>query len=429
MFYRVQDFSFSNIDKFSAASIVTRLTTDVTNVQNAFQMLIRVAVRSPFMLIFSLIMAFGVNANLAWIFLIMVPVVGSVLCLIAVKAHPIFVKAIQTYDTLNTAVQENLHGIRVVKSYVREEYEKEKFQKVSDRIYRYFVKAEKIVAYNSPVMQFSVYGCILLLSWFGARLIVSESMTTGQLMSMIAYATQILMSLMMLSMFLVMIIIARASAQRVEEILEETSDLQNPDHPVYDVTSGDVCFRHVSFNYVGNPDKLSLKNVDLTIRSGETVGILGSTGSSKTSLVQLIPRLYDATEGEVLVGGIDVRQYDIQALRENVAMVLQKNVLFSGTIKENLRWGNEQADPPVMILDEATSSIDTRTEALVQRGMDRLMKGRTVFVIAHRLSTVQNADAILVLDHGRVMERGTHKELLQEKGMYYQLYTGAFEWE
>ena len=346
-------------------------------------MIIRVAVRSPIMLIFSLIMAFKVNASLALIFLAAVPVLGIGLFLIASRAHPIFERVFRTYDRLNNVVQENVRGIRVVKSFVREEHEKEKFGAVSETIYRDFSKAEKLLAFNSPLMQFSMYACTLLISWFGARLIVSDSMTTGQLMSLISYATQILMSLMMLSMIFVMIIISRASAERIVEVLEEEPDLHNPANPVTEVKNGDVEFRSVGFSYTGDPEKLCLRDIDLTIRSGETVGILGGTGSSKTSLVQLIPRLYDVTAGEVLVGGVDVRAYDIEALRDEVAMVLQKNVLFSGTIKENLRWGRADASDEELVrvcklaqADEFIRSFPDGYDTYIEQGGTNVSGGQ-----------------------------------------------------
>ncbi|MGN0591921.1 MAG: ABC transporter ATP-binding protein, partial [Ruminococcus sp.] len=343
MFHRVQTYSFCNIDRFSASSIVTRMTTDVSNLQNAYQMIVRVALRTPTMLIFSLVMAFLVNWKLALIFLAALPVLGLGLFLIMTKVHPIFKRVFRTYDKLNNVVQENLHGIRVVKSFVREDHEKEKFGKISEEIYSDFVTAEKRLTLNGPLMQFCMYGCILLISWLGARLIVGTEMTTGELMSMMTYAMQILGSLMMLSMVFVMIIMSRASAERIAEILDEESDLSNPEQPVMNVADGSIEFEHVHFSYAKRMDKCCLRDVNLKIPAGATVGILGGTGSAKSSLVQLIPRLYDVTEGSLKVGGLDVRSYDLDVLREQVAMVLQKNVLFSGTIKENLRWGNEHA--------------------------------------------------------------------------------------
>lgn len=474
MFYAVQGYSFSNIDKFSSASIVTRLTTDVTNVQNAYQMIIRIAVRCPVMLIFSLFMAFSINPRLSLIFLAVIPFLGLGLYLIASRAHPIFERVFRTYDKLNSVVQENLRGIRVVKSYVRGDHEKEKFGKVSETIYRDFSKAEKILAFNSPLMQLAVYACILLISWFGARMIVSETMTTGQLMSLITYTTQILMSLMMLSMIFVMIIISRASAERIVEVLEEKSDLHNGPDPVYEVPDGSVEFEDVSFRYSKEADRDCLSSIRLSIKAGETVGIIGGTGSSKTTLVQLIPRLYDVSEGRVTVGGIDVRDYDIETLRSEVAMVLQKNVLFSGTIEENLRWGDEdasreelvkaavnaQADgfvtafkngyhteigqggagvsggqkqrlciarallkkPKILILDDSTSAVDTATEAAIRESFKNELKDTTRIIIAQRISSVQDADRILVLDDGKIIGSGTHEELLRTCRAYEEIY-------
>lgn len=474
MYYNVQNFSFSNIDKFSTSSIVTRLTTDVTNVQNAYQMIIRIAVRGPIMLIFSLIMAFRVNHKLSLIFLAIIPFLGLGLYLIIKNAHPIMERVFKTYDKLNSVVQENLHGIRVVKSFVREDFEEDKFKNVSKSIYDDFNKAEKIIAFNSPLMQFTVYGCMLLISWFGARLIVNSEMTTGELMSLIAYAMQILMSLMMLSMVFVMIIISRASAERIVEILDEESNLRNGENPIYEVKNGDISFKNVNFSYTNNKNKLCLFDLNIDIKSGETIGIIGGTGSSKTSLVQLIPRLYDVTEGEVTVAGINVKDYDIEALRDEVAMVLQKNVLFSGTIKENLRWGNENATdeelihvcklaqahdfiqtfpdgydtyieqggtnvsggqkqrlciarallkkPKILILDDSTSAVDTKTDALIRKAFKEEIPNTTKIIIAQRISSIEDADKIIVLDEGKINAIGTHEELLKSNKIYQEVH-------
>lgn len=349
MFHHVQDFSFSNIDKFSPASLVTRLTTDVTNVQNAYQMIIRVLIRGPLMLVFALIMAMGINMKLSMIFFFAIPFLGIGLFLIAIKAHPYFERVFRTYDELNNTVQENLSAIRVVKAYVREDFEDKKFYKISDKVYHQFRAAEKIVAFNAPLMQFSMYTAILLISWMAAKMIVGSTMTTGQLMSMIVYATQILSSLMMLSMVFVMTIMAESSANRIVEVLDEESDLKKPAHPLNSVADGSIDFDNVSFSYVNDPDKSALKDINIHIHSGETIGIIGGTGSAKTMLVQMIPRLYDTTTGQVRVGGKDVRDYDIESLRDQVSVVLQKNVLFSGTIKENLRWGNPNASDEELV--------------------------------------------------------------------------------
>lgn len=480
MYNKVQEYSFSNIDKFSTASIVTRLTTDITNIQNAYMMSIRVAVRCPIMLIFALFMAFQINSHLAPIFVIAIPILAVGLVIIISNAKRIFERVFRTYDKLNNVVQENLHGIRVVKSFVREDHETEKFCSVSKEIYQDFSKAEKILAFNAPLMQFCAYGCMLLISWLGAKLIVASGnnpavgMTTGDLTSMFSYTMQILMSLMMFSMVFVMITISYASMERAEEILDEKSDLHNPENPVYEVKDGSIEFDHVNFAYGKNADKLCLDNVNLKIPSGSTVGIIGGTGSSKSTLVQLIPRLYDATEGAVKVGGRDVREYDIESLREEVAMVLQKNVLFSGTIKDNLRWGKEdatdeemrhvcqlaQADefiqtfpdgydtyieqggtnvsggqkqrlciarallkkPKILILDDSTSAVDTKTDALIRMAFREEIPNTTKIIIAQRISSVEDADLILVLDDGKINGMGTHEELLANNEIYREVY-------
>lgn len=480
MYNKVQEYSFSNIDKFSTASIVTRLTTDITNIQNAYMMSIRVAVRCPIMLFFALFMAFQINSHLAPIFVIAIPILAVGLVIIISNAKRIFERVFRTYDKLNNVVQENLHGIRVVKSFVREDHETEKFCSVSKEIYQDFSKAEKILAFNAPLMQFCAYGCMLLISWLGAKLIVASGnnpavgMTTGDLTSMFSYTMQILMSLMMFSMVFVMITISYASMERAEEILDEKSDLHNPENPVYEVKDGSIEFDHVNFAYGKNADKLCLDNVNLKIPSGSTVGIIGGTGSSKSTLVQLIPRLYDATEGAVKVGGRDVREYDIESLREEVAMVLQKNVLFSGTIKDNLRWGKEdatdeemrhvcqlaQADefiqtfpdgydtyieqggtnvsggqkqrlciarallkkPKILILDDSTSAVDTKTDALIRMAFREEIPNTTKIIIAQRISSVEDADLILVLDDGKINGMGTHEELLANNEIYREVY-------
>lgn len=475
MYYKVQDYSFSNIDKFSTSSIVTRLTTDVTNVQNAFQMIIRIAVRCPVMLVFSLIMAFGINQRLSLIFLAVIPFLGVGLFFIFKNAHPTFERVFRTYDKLNNVVQENLRGIRVVKSFVREEHEIGKFEKVSNSIFKDFSMAEKIIAFNSPLMQTSVYICMLLISWFAAKMIVAGTMTTGELTSLISYTMQILMSLMMLSMVFVMITISRSSAQRIVELLDEESDIHNCDAPVDEVKNGDITFENVNFSYAKDKNKPCLSGINIAIKSGETVGIIGGTGSSKSSLVQLISRLYDVTEGTVKVGGVDVRNYNIKALREEVAIVLQKNVLFSGTIKDNLRWGNEnateeemlrvcklaQADdfiqkfpeqydtfieqggsnvsggqkqrlciarallkkPKILILDDSTSAVDTRTDALIRRAFIEEIPNTTKIIIAQRIASIENADKIIIMDGGKINAIGTHKELLESNPIYQEVYT------
>ena len=479
MYYAVQKYSFSNIDKFSTGSIVTRLTTDVTNLQNTFQMLIRIAVRAPSTLIFSMVMAFLVNARLALLFLAVIPILGAGLGFISMKAHPAFTRMFKHYDRMNTVVQENLRGIRVVKAFVREDYETEKFVDSSEKLRHDSALAEKILAFNSPLMQFCMYAVILLISWFGAKLVVGSgagapgSMTTGQLMSMMSYAMQVLMSLMMLTMILVMGTMSRASATRVVEILDEQSDIVNGEKDLTIVKDGSIQFRDVEFNYKRS-GRACLSGISLDIKSGQTVGILGGTGSGKSSLVQLIPRLYDVVSGQVLVGGEDVRDYNVTALREEVAMVLQKNELFSGTIKDNLRWGDEnatdediervcklaQADgfirefpegydtyieqggtnvsggqkqrlciarallkkPKILILDDSTSAVDTHTDALIRDAFKNEIPDTTKLIIAQRVSSVQDADQIIVLDGGRIADIGTHEELLKTSPIYREVY-------
>lgn len=474
MYYKVQNFSFLNIDKFSASSIVTRLTTDVSNVQNAYQMIIRIAVRAPFMLVCALLFSISLSPTLSTVFLFAVPILGIGLWFIMTRAHPIFERVFKTYDRLNNVVRENLRGIRVVKSFVREDHEVEKFEEVSTSIYKDFTKAEKLLAFNSPLMQFAIYGCMVLISWFGARLVVGSGLTTGDLTSFFTYTMQILVSLMMLSMVFVMIVMARASSERIVELLREESDLHDPESPVTTVQDGSIVFDRVRFRYSAEAERDSLSDVDLTIRSGETVGILGGTGSAKSSLVQLIPRLYDVTEGRVLVGGRDVREYGVEALREQVAMVLQKNVLFSGTIKENLRWGNEhatdeelvhvcklaQADgfingfpdgydtyieqggsnvsggqkqrlciarallkkPKILILDDSTSAVDTATDAAIRRAFREEIPDTTKIIIAQRVSSVQDADKIIIMNNGRIDAMGTHDELLASSAIYQEVF-------
>mgnify|MGYP004525865589 FL=1 len=475
LYYRVQEYSFGNIDKFSSSSLVTRLTTDINNVQMAYMMIIRIVVRAPFMFIFSMIMAFALNARTASIFVIIIPFLGFALFLIIRRAMPLFRKVFKKYDRLNNSVQENVKGMRVVKSFVREDYETRKFAKASEDVCADFTRAEKLVALNGPVMQLAMQGAILLVSYFGASLIVRDGvMHVGELSSLITYGMQILSSLMMLSMIFVMLTMAQASAQRICEVLEEEPTIVTPDNAEMQVKNGDIDFNNVSFKYHSDAEKFALKDINLHIRSGETVGIIGGTGSSKSTLVQLIPRLYDVTEGSVSVGGTDVRKYDLKSLRNAVAFVLQKNVLFSGSIKDNLRWGNPdasdeelervcklaQADefirsfpdgydthieqggtnvsggqkqrlciarallkkPKVIILDDSTSAVDTKTDALIRRAFASEIPDTTKIIIAQRISSVQDADKIVVLDDGRISAVGTHNELIKSSEIYREVY-------
>ena len=474
MFHHLQVYSFSNIDKFSSAGLVTRLTTDVSNVQNAFMMIIRTLIRCPAMLIFAMVMSFRINHDISLIFLAVIPILGIGLYLVISRVHPVFERVFKTYDRLNGVVQENLSGIRVVKNFVREDHEIQKFDAISGTIYKDFSLAERILALNSPLMQGCVYTCMILVSWLGAKQIVIGTMSTGNLMSFFTYIMQILSSLMMLSMVFVMITMSRASAERIVEVLDEQSDITNCDDPIYEVKDGSIQFTDVCFSYAKRPDKTVLDDIDLVIPSGQTVGIIGGTGSSKSSLVQLIPRLYDATGGSVKVGGIDVRRYDLQTLRHNVAMVLQKNTLFSGTIKDNLRWGNPdatdeelvhacklaQADdfirafpdgyethieqggtnvsggqkqrlciarailrkPKILILDDSTSAVDTKTDALIRKAFREEIPDTTKIIIAQRISSVMDADQIIVMDNGRINACGTHEELMATNEIYREVY-------
>ena len=477
LYYKVQTFSFTNIDKFSTSSLVTRLTTDITNVQMAYQMIIRIAVRAPLMLIISLFFAFSINKSLSLIFLIVIPILGFGLFYISKKVHPIMERVFKRYDALNNVVEENVGAIRVVKSFVLEKEEIKKFKHVSNEIYQGFSKAEKILAFNGPLMQFAIYACILLISWFGAKIIVTTNMTgltTGELMTMFTYSIQILSSLMMLSMIFVMITISRASIERIVEVLEEEPSIKDKKDPIYEVKDGSIDFDKVSFSYVGKKEKECLKNINLHIKSGETIGIIGGTGSGKSSLVNLIPRLYDVTEGTLKVGGVNVKDYDLEALRKEVACVLQKNVLFSGTITENIRWGDEKASkeevervcklaqadefiqkfpkkydtyieeggtnvsggqkqrlciarallrkPKILILDDSTSAVDTKTDNLIQTAFKEEIPDTTKIIIAQRISSIENCDRIIVIYHGEINGIGTHEELLKSNKIYKEIY-------
>lgn len=479
LFSKIQSFSFTNIDKFSTAGLITRFTTDVNNIQNSFQLLIRGFVRAPLMMCVAIFMSFMISPKLSMIFIVAVLFLGSFLAFVIFKVHPIFTAAIKKYDDINSSLQENINGIRVVKAYIREKYETGKFKKATENLRSMLLKGEKIIIFVSPVMQITVFGCILLLSWFGAKMIVVNELTTGQLTSLFAYTTNILMSLLMLAMMLVNIVFSRASGDRIVMVLDEEPSIKNPENGITEVKDGSIMFKNVNFSYSNNPDVLNLTKINLEIKSGETIGIIGGTGSAKSALVQLIPRLYDVLDGELLVGGVNVKDYDIKTLRDNVAMVLQKNVLFSGTIKDNLRWGNEnatdkemehacklaQADefiqkfpkkydtriergganvsggqrqrlciarallksPKILILDDSTSAVDTKTDKLIREAFKNELPHITKIIIGQRVSSIRDSDKILVLEDGIITAAGTHNELLKTSKVYREVYESQTE--
>ena len=481
MFYKIQDYSFENIDKFSTSSLITRLTTDVTNVQFAYMMIIRILIRGPVMLIASLLMAFSIDARLSSVFLVSIPILGVALFFIAIKAHPKFEKVFKKYDKLNRVVQENVGGIRVVKAYANEKHEEEKFKEVNNEVFTNFKAAEKIIAFNSPIMQFVIYFSVLIISWIGARFIIGGTLQTGELSSLITYAWQILMSLMLLSMVFVMVIMAQSSAERIIEVLDEEPTIKNKDKAIKTIKDGSITFENVSFAYSDekDPNKYALKDINLEIKSGETIGIIGGTGSSKSTLVQLIPRLYDASKGAVKVGGVNVKDYDIESLRDSVAMVLQKNVLFSGTIADNLRWGNKNADeeelenacklaqadsfiqefpgkyetkieqggtnvsggqrqriciarallkkPKILILDDSTSAVDTKTDSYIRKAFREEIPNTTKIIIAQRVTSIEDADRIIVIDEGKINSIGTSEELLKTNEIYREVYNSQMK--
>ena len=479
LFSKIQSFSFTNIDKFSTAGLITRFTTDVNNIQNSFQLVIRGFVRAPLMMCVAIFMSFMISPKLSMIFIVAVLFLGSFLAFIIFKVHPIFIAAIRKYDDINSSLQENINGIRVVKAYIREKYETNKFKKATENLRNMLLKGERIIIFVSPVMQITVFGCILLLSWFGAKMIVVNELTTGQLTSLFAYTTNILMSLLMLAMMLVNIVFSRASGDRIVMVLDEEPSIKNPENGITDVKDGSIVFKNVNFSYSNNPDVLNLTKINLEIKSGETIGIIGGTGSAKSALVQLIPRLYDVLDGELLVGGMNVKDYDIKTLRDNVAMVLQKNVLFSGTIKDNLRWGNEnatdeemehacklaQADefiqkfpkkydtriergganvsggqrqrlciarallksPKILILDDSTSAVDTKTDKLIREAFKNELSHITKIIIGQRVSSIKDSDKILVLEDGIITAAGTHDELLKISKVYREVYESQTE--
>ena len=479
LFSKIQSFSFTNIDKFSTAGLITRFTTDVNNIQNSFQLLIRGFVRAPLMMCVAIFMSFMISPKLSMIFIVAVLFLGSFLVFVIFKVHPIFTAAIKKYDDINSSLQENINGIRVVKAYIREKYETNKFKKATESLKNMILKGEKIIIFVSPVMQITVFGCILLLSWFGAKMIVVNELTTGQLTSLFAYTTNILMSLLMLAMMLVNIVFSRASGDRIVMVLDEEPSIKNPENGITEVKDGSIVFKNVNFSYSNNPEVLNLTKINLEIKSGETIGIIGGTGSAKSALVQLIPRLYDVLDGELLVGGVNVKDYDIKTLRDNVAMVLQKNVLFSGTIKDNLRWGNEnatdeemehacklaQADefiqkfpkkydtriergganvsggqrqrlciarallksPKILILDDSTSAVDTKTDKLIREAFKNELPHITKIIIGQRVSSIKDSDKILVLEDGIITAAGTHDELLKTSKVYREVYESQTE--
>lgn len=479
LFSKIQSFSFTNIDKFSTAGLITRFTTDVNNIQNSFQLLIRGFVRAPLMMCVAIFMSFMINPGLSMIFVVAVLFLGTFLAFIIFKVHPIFTAAIRKYDDINASLQENINGIRVVKAYIREKYETGKFKKATENLKNMLLKGENIIIFVSPVMQLTVFSCILLLSWFGAKMIVVHELTTGELTSLFAYTTNILMSLLMLAMMLVNIVFSRASGDRIAMVLNEEPSIKNPENGITEVKDGSILFKNVDFSYSNNPEVLNLTKINLEIKSGETIGIIGGTGSAKSALVQLIPRLYDVLDGELLVGGVNVKDYDIKTLRDNVAMVLQKNVLFSGSIKDNLRWGNEnatdeemehacklaQADefiqkfpkkydtriergganvsggqrqrlciarallksPKILILDDSTSAVDTKTDKLIREAFKNELPHITKIIIGQRVSSIKDSDKILILEDGVITAAGTHDELIKMSNVYREVYESQTE--
>lgn len=479
LFSKIQSFSFTNIDKFSTAGLITRFTTDVNNIQNSFQLLIRGFVRAPLMMCVAIFMSFMINPGLSMIFVVAVLFLGTFLAFIIFKVHPIFTAAIRKYDDINASLQENINGIRVVKAYIREKYETGKFKNATENLKNMLLKGENIIIFVSPVMQLTVFSCILLLSWFGAKMIVVRELTTGELTSLFAYTTNILMSLLMLAMMLVNIVFSRASGDRIAMVLNEEPSIKNPENGITEVKDGSILFKNVDFSYSNNPEVLNLTKINLEIKSGETIGIIGGTGSAKSALVQLIPRLYDVLDGELLVGGVNVKDYDIKTLRDNVAMVLQKNVLFSGSIKDNLRWGNEnatdeemehacklaQADefiqkfpkkydtriergganvsggqrqrlciarallksPKILILDDSTSAVDTKTDKLIREAFKNELPHITKIIIGQRISSIKDSDKILVLEDGVITAAGTHDELIKMSNVYREVYESQTE--